>query len=298
MSSRFSDIEVFVRVVETGSFALAAAQLHLSPSAVSKTIARIEERLGLPLAIRSTRKLRLTAEGEDFYARGKAIVSEVQMLERTVRERAGQVAGTLRVSCNIPFGLHRISPLVPEFLAAYPGIQLDLQLSDAPADLIRDGIDIAIRTGVLADSTIRARRLDASARHVVAAPAYLARHGMPAQPADLLAHNCLTLGFNRNYGKWPFRIAQEGVMTELDLAVRGNLMVDNGESLRRFALAGVGVARLSEFHIGADIAQGRLVPLLEGFNPGDREPVSLIYSDQAHLSARIRAFVDFIAARL
>lgn len=298
MSGRVSEIEVFIKVAETGSFSAAAAMLHLSPSAVSKIVARIEDRLGLPLAIRSTRKLRLTAEGEDYYDRGKQILKEVESLERGVRESAGQVGGTLRVSCNVPFGIHKVSPLLPGFLAAHPGITLEFSLSDLPADLIRDGIDVAIRTGVMADSTIRARVLVASPRFIVASPDYLAAHGTPSVPRDLLNHNCLTLGFNRNYSKWPFRIMQDGISSQLELAIRGNLSLDNGEGLRRSALDGIGIARLSQFHVGGDIQANRLVPVLEDFNPGDREPVSIIYSDQSHLSARIRAFVDFIAARI
>lgn len=298
MAGRMSEIEVFVKVVEAGSFSAAAEALRLSPSAVSKIVARIESRLGLPLAIRSTRQLRLTAEGEDYFSRGKQILKDIDSLETGVKESAGQIGGTLRVSCNVPFGIHIVTPLLPAFLAAYPEISLEFSLSDNTADLIRDGIDVAIRTGILADSTIRARRLVASPRHVVASPAYLAQHGTPVEPRDLLEHNCLTLGFNRNYGKWPFRILQDGIPTQLELAVKGNLSLDNGENLRRFALDGVGFARLSEFHIGPDIRSGRLVCVLQDFNPGDREPVSVIYADQSHVAARIRAFVDFLAARV
>jgi DNA-binding transcriptional LysR family regulator len=298
MAGRISEIEVFVRVVETGSFSAAAEALRLSPSAVSKIVARIEARLGLPLAIRSTRTLRLTAEGEDYFLRGKQILADVDSLERGVRESAGQIAGTLRVSCNVPFGLHKVSPLLPEFLAAYPEISLEYSLSDSTADLIREGVDVAIRTGLLTDSTIRARRLVSSPRHVVASPAYLEKSGTPLAPRDLLDHNCLTLGFSRSYGKWPFSILQDGVATQLELAVSGNLALENGEGLRRFALDGLGLARLSEFHIGHDLRAGRLVAVLEDFNPGDREPVSIIYADQSHLAARIRAFVDFLAARI
>ncbi|WP_025661355.1 LysR family transcriptional regulator [Rhizobium sp. IBUN] len=294
MSGRISEIEVFIKVVETGSFTAAADALRLSPSAISKIIARIEARLGLPLAIRSTRKLRLTVEGEDYFARGKQILQDISSLERGVRESAGQIGGTLRVSCNVPFGIHQIMPIVSGFLAAYPDIALEFSLSDTTADLIREGVDVAIRTGVLTDSTIRVRRLAASLRHVVASPDYLARHGVPVEPRDLLEHNCLTLGFSRSYGKWPFRVDQDGVVTQLDLAVKGNLSLDNGESLRRFALDGIGVARLSEFHIGSDLRTGRLVSVLDTFNPGDREPVSIIYADRTPLAPRIRVFVDYL----
>jgi len=298
MVGSLSEIEVFVKVVETGSFSAAATALRLSPSAVSKIIARIEQRLGLPLAVRSTRKFRLTAEGEDFVARGRQILSDIERLESGVRESAGQIAGPLKVSCNVPFGLHRIVPIIPAFLEAYPDIGLEFSLSDATADLIREGVDVAIRTGVMADSTIRARRLHSSARHVVASPDYLARRGQPNTPHDLLEHNCLTLAFSRTYGKWPFRILQDGIPIHLEVAVRGNLFVDNGEELREFARRGVGFARLSEFHIGNDLKDGSLVAVLEEFNPGDKEPVSIIYPDQSRVAARIRAFVDFVAVRV
>jgi len=298
MSGRISEIEVFVKVVETGSFTAAADALRLSPSAISKIIARIEARLGLPLAIRSTRKLRLTVEGEDYFARGKQILQDISSLERGVRESAGQIGGTLRVSCNVPFGIHRIAPLVAGFLETYPDIVLEFSLSDTTADLIREGVDVAIRTGVLTDSTIRFRRLATSPRHVVASPDYLERHGVPVEPRDLLEHNCLTLGFSRSYGKWPFRVDQDGVVTQLDLAVKGNLSLDNGESLRQFALDGIGLARLSEFHIGHDLKTGRLISVLDTFNPGDREPVSIIYAEQSPLAPRIRVFVDYLVQHI
>lgn len=298
MSGKLSEIDVFVKVVETGSFSAAAQALRLTPSAVSKIVARIEARLGLPLAIRSTRKLRLTSEGEDYFARGKQILADIARLETGVRESAGQIGGLLRVSCNVPFGLHKVTPLLPKFLEAYPEIDLDFSLSDNAADLIRDGIDLAIRSGVLSDSTIRSRRLIASPRYVVASPAYLAKHGRPVLPQDLLDHNCLALGFNRAYGKWPFRTIQSGIATQLEVAIKGNLSLDNGEGLRRFALDGVGLARLSEFHIGQDLRDGRLVPVLEDYNPGDREPVSVIYAEQSHVAARIRVFADFLVSHL
>lgn len=298
MAGPLSDIEIFVKVVETGSFSAAAAALRLSPSAVSKIVARIEERLGLPLAVRSTRKFRLTAEGEAFVTRGRQILLDIESLESGVRESAGQIAGPLKVSCNVPFGLHRIVPIIPAFLEAYPDIGLDFSLSDATADLIRDGVDVAIRSGVMADSTIRARRLHSSARHVVASPDYVAKHGRPETPHDLQEHNCLTLDFSRSYGRWPFRIIQDGIPIHLEVAVSGNLSVGDGEELREFARRGVGFARLSEFHIGQDLKDGSLVSVLEEFNPGDKEPVSIIYPDQSRVAARIRAFVDFVAPRV
>ncbi len=298
MAGRLSEIEVFVKVVETGSFSAAAQALRLSPSAVSKIVARIEARLGLPLAIRSTRKLRLTPEGEDYVARGRQVLEGIEKLETGVRESAGRIAGRLRVSCNVPFGMHRVAPLIPEFLAAYPGVEVDFLLSDTTADLIRDGIDVAVRTGIMADSTIRARRLLSSARHVVASPDYLKRMGRPDVPQDLARHNCLTLAFHPGYARWPFRLDQNGTPIRLDVAVRGNLSLDNGESLRDFARRGAGIARLSEFHVGSDMRDGTLVPILQDFNPGDTEPVWVIYADQSPVAARVRAMVDFLADRL
>lgn len=295
MENRAAEMAVFVTVVQQGNFSAAARLLDMTPSAVSKMITRLEARLGVPLAIRNTRSFRLTAEGESYLSRAQDILADMDRAESVIRQSAGHIGGPLRISCNVPFAIHRLAPVLIRFLAAHPAVRIDLEYSDDPVDLIFDRTDIAIRSGGLADSTMIARKLQASRRFVVASPDYLARHGRPEHPQDLARHNCLGLSGRRWFSQWPFRLPDGGVER---IEVGGNLFVNNGESLRQFALRGVGLARLSEFHIGADLAAGRLVSVLDPFNPGDTEPINAIYSAQSHVPLRIRAFIDFLLAEL
>lgn len=298
MINRGGEMEVFVRVVELGNFSAAARALHLTPSAISKLISRLEDRLGVSLIIRSTRGLTLTAEGEIFYDRAQRIVSEIEQSERMITYTADEARGILRVNCNIPFAQHYLLPIVPDFLERHPGITLDLVQTDLPVDIIYERADVAIRTGMLADSSLKARKLLESARHVVASPRYLARFGEPESPGDLGNHNCLNFNIRRSLDVWPFeRRASEGT-ERLDRPVKGNIRVDNGETMRQMAVAGLGLARLSEFHTLPDIEAGRLVPVLEAYNPGDLEPIHALYVDHAHLANRIRVFIDFVVEAL
>jgi DNA-binding transcriptional LysR family regulator len=297
MINRGGEMEVFVRIVEFGNFSTAGRALSLTPSAVSKLMSRLEDRLGVTLVVRSTRGLKLTAEGEAFYDRAQKIVADIEQSERMVTHASEDARGILRVNSNIPFAQHYLLPILPAFLARYPGITLNLVQSDLPVDLIYERADVAIRTGNLADSTLRARKLLESARHVVAAPAYLARHGVPKTPGDLGMHNCLNFNIRRSLDIWPFRDPNKGGSAS-DHAVKGNIRVDNGETMRQLAIAGLGLVRLSDFHIQPDIAAGRLVPVLEDYNPGDIEPIHALYVDQAHLANRIRVFLDFVVDAL
>ncbi|WP_136443723.1 LysR family transcriptional regulator [Pacificoceanicola onchidii] len=296
MLGRFSEMEVFVCVVDMQNFTNAGKALGLSPSAVSKIIARLEHRLGLPLAIRSTRRLRLTAEGEAYYLRAQEILAQVKRSEAEIVEGKGHVSGVLRVSSNVPFAIHKIAPLIPEFLETFPDLKLEFDYQDDQVDLIFERTDVAIRSGDLTDSSMMARRLMSSTRHIVASPDYLARYGSPQTPEDLLNHNCLGLAGRKRFSTWPF-LKSDGVSTYA-LELSGNLYFNNGEALRDFALRGAGITRNSAFHIADDVAQGRLVPILEEFNPGDTEPMSAIYSSQSHVPLRIRAFIDFLTKNL
>jgi DNA-binding transcriptional LysR family regulator len=283
-------MEVLVRVVEAGSLTKAAHVLHLSPSAVSKLLARLEARLGATLLRRSARGLALTPEGEAYFNRARAILREIETAEDLVAV-GREPRGLLRINCNIPFAEHCLVPILPAFLSRYPELAVDLVQTDRPVDLIRSQADVAIRTGVLVDSSLRARRLFESSRHVVASPDYLARFGTPATPADLVRHECLGFNLRRSLDLWPFR-SRTGEIEEH--FATGRLRLDNGETMRRMALAGVGIARLSEFHIGRDLREGRLVAILEDVNPGDREPIHAVYLEEVHLPDRIRVFIDFL----
>lgn len=298
MINRGIEMEVFVRVVEHGNFSRTAAALDLTPSAISKLISRLEDRLGVTLFLRSTRSLQLTPEGQVFYDRVRKIVMEIEQSEREITSSAAAVSGVLRINSNIPFARTYLLPALPGFLEKFPGISLDVVQTDLPVDLIFERADVAIRTGHLPDSSLRARRLLNPRKHVVASPKYLARYGTPNHPRDLDAHNCLTFNINRSLDTWPFDGTQRQEEARLDRSVKGNMRLDNGETVRRLCLAGLGIARLSEFHVGPDIRSGRLVPLLEDYNPGDTEPVNALYVDHAHLSARIRVFIDYLAASI
>lgn len=290
--NRSGEIEAFVRVVERGTLSDAARLLGMTPSAVSKLIGRLEDRLGARLINRTTRRLQLTAEGAAFYENGRRILADIEAAEREAS--AGAVPrGRLRVNSNVPFGQHYLLPLLPAFLERHPRIVVDVSLTDRVVDLLEERADVAIRAGPMRDSSLVARKFWQSRMVIVGSPEYLDRKGVPLSPADLARHDCLDFGFARLVEGWPFRDGQGGVFT---MRPRGNALAGDGETMRLMAMAGVGLARLSRHHIQRDIDAGALVPVLEDFNPGDEEPVYAIYVGQGgHLPARVRAFLDFMA---
>ncbi|HEY6631722.1 MAG TPA: LysR family transcriptional regulator [Rhizobiaceae bacterium] len=293
--NRSGEIEVFVRVVERGTLSDAARLLGMTPSAVSKLIGRLEGRLGARLINRTTRRLQLTAEGAAFYENGRRILAEIEAAEHEAS--AGAVPrGRLRVNCNVPFGQHYLLPLLPTFLAAHPEIVVDVSLTDRVVDLLEERADVAIRAGPLRESRLVARKLWQSRMVIVGSPAYLERHGAPLEPADLVAHNCLDFGFARLVEGWPL-LGGDGEATSI--RPRGNALAGDGEAMRQMALSGLGLGRLSRYHVQRDIRAGALVPVLEDFNPGDEEPLHAIYVGQGgHLPARVRAFLDFLAVHV
>ncbi|MDB5686343.1 MAG: transcriptional regulator [Rhizorhabdus sp.] len=293
-SNRSAEMEVFVRVVDLGGFTTAAREFRLTPSGVSKLVSRLEARLSTRLVQRSTRRLQLTPEGQAFYDRAVRILADMDEAEREAAVGA-QPRGHLRINSNVPFGMRYMMPLVPLFLERHPDITLDLILSDTVVDLMQERADIAIRVGPLRDSGLIARKLGSSRMAVVAAPDYLARHGVPATPADLADHKGIGWTFFRTIGGWPFR---SGDGTEA-ISPPPVARASDGEAARMLALGGVGLARLALFHIGPDIAAGRLVPMLEDRNPGDREDIHAVYIGRGGpLPARVRAFIDFLGAHV
>lgn len=285
-------MEVFVRVVDCGGFSAAARSLRMTPSAVSKLVARLEQRLGARLVNRSTRRFQLTPEGTLFYERSLRILADLAEAERGAAA-AETPSGRLRVNSNIPFGVHCLLPLLPGFLERYPDITVDVTLMDATIDLIAERTDVAIRTGPLKSSSLLARKLGETRRVIVGAPSYFARHGTPKSPAELERHNRLGLGFVRAVDLWP--LVRGG--RRLELPVAGNAQVSDGEALRQLTLNGLGLARLARFEVAADIAAGRLVPVLESCNPGDTDPVHAVFVGQGgYLPARVRAFLDYLVA--
>lgn len=289
--NRSGEIEVFVRVVDLGGFSAAARSFNMTPSAVSKLVSRLESRLGVRLINRSTRKLELTAEGAAFHERGRQILEDLNAAEYEAAAGA-EPQGRLRINSNVPFGQHYLLPLLPGFLALYPKIKVDVALTDRVVDLIEERADIAIRTGPLRESRLIARRLGDSRMIIVASPDYLARRGTPETPAGLARHNQLGFCFTRHIEGWPFVDGQGGSTT---LPLAGNALVSDGEALRQLVLSGLGLARLSSFHITRDIEAGRLVPVLERYNPGDIETMYAVHVGQGgHLPARVRALLDYL----
>jgi DNA-binding transcriptional LysR family regulator len=288
--NRSGELEVFARVVELGGFTPASRALGMTPSAVSKLIARLEARLGVRLMLRSTRKLQLTEEGAAFHERALRILADLDEMERSVAACA-IAKGRLRVNSNVPFGLHHLLPLAPRFMAAHPEVQLDITITDEVIDLMDERAEIAIRVGPMRPSQLMARKLGESRMALVASPAYLARHPAPQTPDDLDNHSLVAFNFARHCDEWPFQEAERRTLRP----VHGQVLVGDGESARRLALAGQGITRLALFHIGPDLAAGHLVPVLEGYNPGDVEEIHAVYVGHGgQLPTRVRAFIDFL----
>ena len=288
--NRSGEIEVFVRVVEAGSFSAAARALRMTPSAVSKLVGRLEARLGVRLLNRSTRQIQLTPEGCVFYERSVRVLADLAEAERgALLDEAPR--GRLSVNSNVPFGEHFLLPLVPEFLRRHPGITLDIVLTDEVVDILVQRTDVAVRAGPMKSSSLVARKLGETRKLVVGAPGYFERRGMPQRPADLEQHNRLGFTYARALEGWPF--VEDG--QAISLPVAGNAQISDGSSLRRLALAGVGLARLGAFQVRDDIAAGRLVAVLEAFNPGDVEEFHAVFLGQGgHLPPRVRALLDFL----
>jgi DNA-binding transcriptional LysR family regulator len=285
---RSGEMEVFVRVVQEGGFSAAARALDLTPSAVSKLIARLEARLGVRLMVRTTRALTLTDEGRTYLEAAERVLQDLNAAEQAVG--SGAIRGRLAVNASLPFGTHVVAPALPAFLARHPDLLVDLSFTDDVVNLLAQKADVAFRMGTLPDSALVARKLGQSRRVVCAAPSYLARRGAPETPPDLQQHDCLTFNFRRSRVGWPFREKKRDV----EIPVAGSVQANNGETMRQMVLAGVGISRLGLWHVADDIERGTLVPLLEKFNAGDLEMINAVYVGGGQIPRRVRAFIDFM----
>ncbi len=292
--NRAGEMAVFAAVVEHGSLTHAAPGLGLSPSAVSKLIGRLEDRLGVRLLQRTTRRVAATAEGRLFYERAREILDEIAAAEELVGSGRLRPRGTLRVSLSHGFGMSQILPLVPAFSERHPAVELQLAFADRRLDLVAEGIDLAIRLGPIRDEALFARRLADHGRIVCAAPAYLALHGAPASPADLAGHNCILFDQPDHLNQWPFRMP-DGTVERV--RVRGNFRSDNGDALFEVLLQGLGIAWAADFLALPHLAAGRLVPLLAEHAVDERTAIHAIYPQRRHLPAKVRAFIDFLVER-
>jgi DNA-binding transcriptional LysR family regulator len=294
MDNRFGDIETFLAVANGGSLAAAAKALRLTPSAVSRSIARLEQRLGVTLMRRTTRSLALTTEGQAYRERMTVLLADIESVEAGLGLEGQGPRGLLRINASPSIGTMGLLPILPSFTARYPDISVDLTLSDTIVDLVEERADVAIRIGPLRDTSLRAKKLGHSRMVLVASPGYLARRGTPTSPDDLDRHDCLRFSFRRSVDSWPFRVGGKLVHRP----VHGSFFGNSGEVVRQMAVAGGGISRHGHFHVAQDLEAGRLVEVLPDFNPGDGEDIHALYAPEDRAAARIRAFLDFLDEEL
>ena len=287
---RLDEFAIFVRIVEEGSLARAAQRLRRSAPAVTRALAALEDRIGVRLIDRTTRRLAPTEAGRSLYERARAVVADYEAAAAGARE--APVRGLLRIAAPVQFGRRHVAPLATCFLDSHEGVEIELMLNDRNVDLIDEGIDVAVRIGALADSGLVARPVGRVRRQWVASPAYLATHGTPTAPADLSRHEAL-LGTSRGAMEWTFGGRRRGAPTHL----AGRLRVDDIETRLRLAREGRGIAQFLSYQVAEDLAAGRLVRLLHRFEPPPL-PVQLVTKGRAHRAPKIDTFVEFAARKL
>ncbi|KVL54678.1 LysR family transcriptional regulator [Burkholderia territorii] len=285
-------LETFARIVSAGSLSAAARELDLSLSVVSKRLAHLESRLGVRLLHRTTRQQTLTDDGAQFHAQVLRILAEIDRAETLMSDRRGTVGGVLRVTAPGELGRLRIAPLVAAFQRRHPELTVHLMLTDTIVDLLAHDIDVAVRIGSLADSTMIARELAPNHRVLCASSGYLAVHGQPTHPAELRAHRCIVMG-DQPRTEWRFDGAQGAVTVEVTAA----LLTNDGGAARTLALEGAGIALKSIWDVGADLQAGRLVRVLPTF-AAPAAPLHAVYPGGRHVPLRVRTFVDYLRDQL
>ena len=286
-----TDIAVFVRVVERGSFTLAADDLALSRAVVSKYLSRLEDRLGARLLHRTTRRLSLTEAGAALFEASRGALERIEEAEAVVAQFQSKPRGRLRVSAPMSFGILHLGPAMADFARAYPEITLDVRLDDRFVNLVEDGFDVAVRIGALTDSSLVARKLAVTRALACASPAYLAEHGEPETPEDLATHNCLVYSYLADL--WRFT-APDG--REIPVAVKGSLRINNGIVLAEAAVAGHGILVTPSFYVAPLLRSGRLKQVLARYKVKEIG-IHAVYPQRGHVPPKVRAFVDFLVQR-
>jgi DNA-binding transcriptional LysR family regulator len=292
---RFDSMRVFAKVVESGSFAGAAARLDISASMVTLHVKELEERLGVRLLNRTTRKVSLTETGRAYYERCTRLLADLEETEQAVSDMHAAPRGELRVNATPTFGILQLAPAMADFTTRFPAISVELMLSMRMVDLIEEGFDVAVRVEELPDSSLIARQLAPCRMVVCGSPSYFEKHGKPRTPADLTAHNCLTVaGTGLSYYRAWHLTAADG--TALNISPMGNLRTNSGAVQIVAAIAGHGLACLPTYLVGDALQSGRLVTVLDDYM-GPPYTLRALYPHNRYLSAKVRAFVDFLAAR-
>lgn len=293
MNDRIRELGFFLRVSEEESFSAAARSLDLDPSTISKVIQRLENRLGVRLFHRTSRVLQLTQEGEQFLAAAQKVMLALEEAEAAVGPAVTEATGVLRLSSTAAFARRRLAPLIPGFLAAHPMVRVELVVAATPPDLFEQQIDISFQSGNIPDSTLVARRITTARWHLCAAPSYLARAGTPRTPDELPGHHCLNFLPGSFRSRWPLK-SGERVHTHEPKAIAA---ANNGDVLCTLATMGIGIARLADYHIDAELHSGALVKVLPEYEL-DREPIYAVFASKRHLSPRVRLFLEHAGERL
>lgn len=290
---RFQALDTFAKVVELGSFARAADRLELSTSAISRQVAELEAQLGVRLLNRTTRRLSLTEAGQAYYERCVQLLADLADADSAVRATAVEPKGRLRVTCGVTFGERYLAPATAEFGTLHPDIAFDLDLSDRVVDLVEEGFDLAVRIGSGGSQALVSRRLGTTRIVCCAAPSYLSRRGTPQAPEELSAHECLAYTYVAAPDAWTFVDREGGRMT---VRVKTRHRANNGRMLAALAAEGLGIAYEPDFIVAPEMRSGRLVQLLPDYSTPE-SPIAAVYPSRRHLSAKVRSFVDFLAAR-
>ncbi|GAB5468513.1 MAG: LysR family transcriptional regulator [Rhodospirillales bacterium] len=292
--SKLVEMNAFAAVVEAGSFTGAAGAKGLSKAALSRHVAQLEDRLGLRLLNRTTRRLSLTEAGRAFYEGCQRMLAEAEGAEAQVTALAARPRGVLRLSAPMSFGLTHLTPLLGPFLEACPELQLDLVLGDRVVDLVEEGFDAALRIGSLGDSSLIARRLCGVTNYLCAAPDYLRGAGLPLEPQDLRSHDCLLYSYARSGRTWSFQNAAGTTSVE----VTGRVVANNGDALLSFAEAGQGIVCLPSFFVAPALRAGRLLRLLPAWDSAEVGAVYLVYPARRNAPPKLRALLDYLVRKI
>lgn len=293
MIGELESMAIFARVIESGSFSTAARDLGVSKSLVSKEVSRLEDRLGVRLLNRTTRRFSLTEAGAAFYEGCQRVLNEAEAAKDAVSHLASAPRGQLKVNAPMSFGIMHLGPLLPDFLERFPELDVQMVLNDRLVDLIDEGFDVGVRITRMLDSSLIARKLAPNRLIACAAPSYLEKHGTPRHPEELKRHNCLGYSYSKTPGIWHFRSDS----TRHKISVSGRFTANNGDVIQAALRAGLGIAIQPSFIAGDDLRSGRLVRLFEAYEVGEDSAVHAVFPANRNLSPKVRVFVDFLVER-
>ncbi|CAM0555317.1 HTH-type transcriptional regulator PgrR [Vreelandella titanicae] len=292
---RLTGLIAFARAGSLGSYTAAARSLSVSPSAISKSIQRLERHFGVSLFTRTTRSLSFTAEGRDLHGRVLELLRQAEEIEQVVKSARSEPAGTLRIAASLPLGLHLIAPAITDFRTRYPKVTIDLRLSDHIVGMVEESIDLAVRIGELADSSLLSRRLSPYRLSCYASPDYLARYGAPEHPDELVGHETINLRYQSTgqMFRWPFRIGEK----EIEIVPSSPVIVDSSEAVIAAMATGAGIGMAASFMAAQRVRREELVPILPDFDV-ERHNIIALWPQSRSTNPAVRAFIDMLIERL